>query len=467
MDIPQELKQILTDTPELQQAYLVGGCVRDGILGSSQKDFDIEVYGLSYEQLQRVLSRWGRPDLVGRSFGVIKLTTPAGTTYDFSLPRRDSKTASGHKGFEIHIDPSIQPEEAASRRDFTINALMLDVRSGRVLDFFGGERDLHHRVLRHVGPAFPEDPLRVLRGMQFAGRFNLTATDETLALCRSIAHTYRELALERVREEWFKWARLSIMPSAGLRFLRDSGWCVHFPELAALIGVPQDPEWHPEGDVWAHSLHACDAMAGLEAWKQADDESRTVWMLTALCHDLGKAETTHEEMKNGRLRIVSPGHSENGAVLAKSFLGRMDTPETIVHRVTPLIIDHLVHINPLSDRGVRRLAARLDPETINGLIQVITADHSGRPPKPGGLPESARQLLERSQELKISQRPPAAILMGRHLLERGVAPGPGMGEILHAAHEAQLDGAFNDLEGALGWLRNFLNSRSAGGPLGP
>ena len=452
MKLPAELKHILFETPELRRAYLVGGCVRDGLLGRPQKDFDIEVYGLPYEALQRCLTRWGRPDLVGRSFGVVKLSTSSGATYDFSVPRRDSKTMPGHKGFEIQLDPEIEPEQAAARRDFTINALMLDVRSEKILDFFGGEKDLRNKTLRHVGDAFPEDPLRVLRGMQFAGRFDLTAAPETLALCRSIVGTFKELAPERIREEWFKWARLSAAPSAGLRFLRDGGWIEHFPELAALIGVRQDPGWHPEGDVWNHSLHACDAMAGLETWKQADEESRIAWMLAALCHDLGKAHTTSEEMKKGRLRIVSHGHAERGVALAEAFLQRIDAPLMYRQRVAPLVADHLVQIAPLSDRGIRRLAARLAPETILGLIQLITADHSARPPLPPGLPTTARQLLERSGDLQIAQQAPRALLMGRHLLEKGMTPGPQMGIILKAAYEAQLDGLFDDLDGAMAWL---------------
>jgi tRNA nucleotidyltransferase (CCA-adding enzyme) len=452
MTIPPELKAILTETPELRRSFLVGGCVRDALLGLDQKDYDVEVYGISYDELQRALARWGRPDLVGRSFGVVKLFMASGATYDFSVPRRDSKTMAGHKGFEVILEPDIRPEDAAARRDFTINALMMDPRTGVHMDFFGGEKDLKNRVLRHVSAAFPEDPLRVLRGMQFAARFNLTPAVETIALCQSIVDTFAELAPERIREEWFKWARLSAVPSAGLRFLKDCGWLVHFPELAALVGVPQDPEWHPEGDVWNHTLHACDAMVKLDGWRSAPEDSQITWTLAALCHDLGKANTTHEEMKEGRMRTVSPGHSETGVPLAGSFLSRIDAPVSVRERITPLIADHLIHINPLSDRGIRRLAARLQPETIFGLVQLIAADHSGRPPKPGGMPPAAQELLKRSSDLKISERAPIGILMGRHLVERGMAPGPEMGRLLRAAYEAQLDGVFSDLEGALRWL---------------
>src|SRR5262245_14782353 len=178
--LPTELLQILKESPELQQAYLVGGCVRDALLAMPVKDLDVEVFGTSYQQLADVLARWGKTDLVGQSFGVIKLTVEPGRTFDFTIPRRDSKVAPGHRGFEITFDANISPQEAAARRDFTINALMFDPHQDRILDFFGGKADLQNRVLRHTSPAFSEDPLRVLRGMQLAARFDLKAADETI-----------------------------------------------------------------------------------------------------------------------------------------------------------------------------------------------------------------------------------------------------------------------------------------------
>ena len=229
--IPEELRKILNGTPTLANAYLVGGCVRDALAGIAHHDFDIEVFGVGYEELAKSLRRWGRTDLVGRSFGVVKLTTPDGDTHDFSIPRRDSKVAPGHKGFEVTFDPAITPREAAARRDFTVNALMFDPRRNEVLDFFGGQDDWQARRLRHTSEAFVEDPLRVLRGMQFAARFDLTIAPETAALCRSIKASYRELAVERVREEWFKWAGKSTVPSRGLQLLVATEWVEHFPEI--------------------------------------------------------------------------------------------------------------------------------------------------------------------------------------------------------------------------------------------
>ncbi len=451
--LPASLSRIFRETPELARAYLVGGCVRDWKLGIQCTDFDIEVYGVDPDTLLASLSRWGRTDAVGRAFGVVKLTVP-GHVFDFSLPRRDSKSGPGHRGFEITFDSSLDPREAASRRDFTINAMMFDPHRGELLDFFGGETDLRNRVLRHTSAAFAEDPLRVLRGMQFAGRLDLTAAPETLELCRQIAATHSELAVERVREEWIKWATKSVRPSAGLRFLRDSGWLDHYPEIAALVGVAQDPEWHPEGDVWTHTLACLDALAELPAWLESDSRRRLFLTLAVLAHDFGKPACTHEVEREGRRRIVSPGHEPAGGPLAASFLGRLAMPESYGAPVVPLVINHLAHLNAPTPRGVRRLAQRLIPATIDDLIVVITADVFGRPPRPREVPSGVTALREAAEQLQLERTAPKPILLGRHLAASGLTPGPGFKRLLDAAFEAQLDGDFQDLDGALQWLRS-------------
>ncbi|HEY3915900.1 MAG TPA: HD domain-containing protein [Verrucomicrobiae bacterium] len=451
--IPPELERILRETPELGRAFLVGGCVRDALLGLPHgKDFDVEVFGADYETIHKALSRWGRTDLVGRSFGVIKLVTRDGYNCDFTIPRKDSKVAPGHKGFAIEFDPGITPRDATARRDFTINSIMYDPRSHEVIDFFGGAADLKNRVLRHTSAAFVEDPLRVLRGMQFAGRFDLRAAPETIELSRQIKSGFAELAVERVREEWFKWAQLSAMPSAGLRFLIDSEWVDHFPEIKALVGVPQEPEWHPEGDVFTHTCHCCDAMAGLEGWRSAYAKSRIVYMLAILAHDFGKPATTRRELKGDRMRIVSPGHEEAGAGLAATFLDRMRAPIAIRERVIPLVRNHLFRLQPISDHAVRRLARRLAPENIRSLCLVMTADSMGRPPRPAVEPENVKLVLARAHELEVKEQAPRPILLGRHLMEAGLLPNESFGTILDAAFDAQLDGAFGDVAGGFRWL---------------
>lgn len=450
--VPDELARILHETPELAHAWLVGGCVRDALLKLPQKDFDIEVFGVSYEQLAKALARWGKTDLVGQSFGVVKLTVSSGEVCDFTIPRRDSKTSPGHKGFQITFDPNISPREAAGRRDFTINAMMYDPRKNELLDFFGGASDLQNKILRHTTDAFSEDPLRVLRGMQFAARFGLTAAPETIALAHSIRHTHSELAVERVREEWFKWAARSTLPSAGLRFLAQSGWIENYPELQAMIGTPQDHEWHPEGDVFIHTCHCCDALVELPEWKSADEESRIVLSLGVLTHDMGKATTTQRVERDGVQRIISPGHEEVGVTLAETFLNRINTPRNIAERIAPLVRNHMAHLHEVTDRSVRRLARRLAPETIDGLCVLMTADSFGRPPKPRRVPAMVGALRERAAALHVQDRAPEPILKGRHLVDLGMSPGPDFGAILNAAYDAQIEGRFFTLDEAFAWL---------------
>jgi tRNA nucleotidyltransferase (CCA-adding enzyme) len=456
MTLPDELAFLLREVPALSRAYLVGGCVRDALLGIPHQDFDLEVYGVDYETLARALGAYGRVDLVGKSFGVIKFSSRSGGQWDFSLPRRDSKLSAGHKGFQVAFDPGIQPCAAASRRDFTINALMFDPRTGEYLDFFGGQDDLARRILRHTSPAFVEDPLRVLRGMQFAARFHLVPAPETVVLCRSITSTFSELAVERVGMEWFKWALAGQRPSAGLQFLKTTGWLQHFPEIAALDGTPQDPGWHPEGDVFTHTCHCCDALAELPEWRAADPTTRRVLMFAVLAHDFAKPQTTHQAERDGRLRIVSPGHEEQGGPLAEAFLTRIDAPNEIKERVAPLVKHHLAHLQMSSARSVRRLANALAPATIEELCLVMIADQFGRPPKPREVHAGVTKLRAKAEQLRLQNAAPKPLLLGRHLIARGQKPGAGFGALLGKAFEAQLEGEFTDLEGAQQWLDRRL-----------
>jgi tRNA nucleotidyltransferase (CCA-adding enzyme) len=289
--------------------------------------------------------------------------------------------------------------------------------------------------------------------MQFAGRFDLRAAPETAALCDGIKSAYGELAVERVREEWFKWAGLAAVPSAGLRFLIDSGWIDHFPEIKSLVGVPQEPAWHPEGDVFIHTRHCCDALARLPAWRDAAPPTRVVYMMAILTHDFGKPETTRRELKDGVERIVSPGHDEAGARLAGQFLTRINAPSAVIERVIPLVANHLFSFQELTDHAIRRLAKRLEPSNIEDLCVIMTADSLGRPPRPPKVPESVTRLLAKARDLKVRQNAPRPILLGRHLIEHGLTPGPAFHPILEAAYDAQLEGTIHDLPSALEWLK--------------
>lgn len=429
------------------QPLIVGGAVRDWLLGLPPKDIDIEVYHLDAERLVAVLTTFGRVDAIGRSFGILKLFLPGGREVDVSLPRRESKQGTGHRGFIATPDPHMTPREAAARRDFTFNALAL-TPEGSVLDFFGGRADLHAKILRHTTAAFAEDPLRVLRAMQFAARFGLRLAPETATLCRSLLGEASTLSIERIWSEWYKWAVKGVWPSAGLRVLCESGWIALYPELAALIDCPQDPHYHPEGSVWEHTLHVCDAAAVVASRERLAREQHVALLFAALCHDFGKPSTTFLDPE-GRFR--SPGHAEEGVVLASAFLSRIGCPQGLAAPVLPLVREHMVHLGMVvSERTVRRLAARLPPATIALWGHLLEADARGRPPLPPSTPGAA--IVALAQQIGAAQGRPAPLLLGRNLIAIGMQPGPALGEIVRCAYQAQLDGAFTTLDEALAWV---------------
>jgi tRNA nucleotidyltransferase (CCA-adding enzyme) len=461
MILPPELDRIVRALHAAGfRALIAGGAVRDDLLALEPKDFDVEVYGVSFDALAELLAHHGRIDLVGQSFGVVKLTVSGGCIYDFSLPRRDSKIGRAHRDFLATFDPEITPKEAATRRDFTINAMAYDPIANEFLDFFGGRDDLKNRVLRATSDAFREDPLRVLRGMQFACRFDLTIDPSTAEHCRAIAHEYATIAPERVAEEFMKWAIKSSHPGRIAGYLAATGWIAHFPEIANILQVPQDPEWHPEGDVGIHTMLVVDAAARIASRDLLEDDERAVLLFSALTHDFAKAGTTALRERNGNLRWTAHGHEAAGGPLARVFLERIGIKSAIVEQVVPLVENHLAHSslrNDVTPRTVRRLALRLAPANITQLIRLIEADHSGRPPLPKGLPESAVRIRDMAAAQAVATKPQSALILGRHVLPYfDNRPGPHIGEVTRAAYEAQTDGAFSNEEEALLWLNNFM-----------
>jgi tRNA nucleotidyltransferase (CCA-adding enzyme) len=425
------------------RALLVGGCVRDCALGLPATDLDIEVYGIPPARLVELLAERFAVDLVGRAFGVIKIR---GVPIDVSIPRRSSRGGRGPEEFETLSDPDMTPAEAAARRDFTINAIAFDPLAGEIIDPFRGIEDLEASTLRHTTERFAEDPLRVLRGMQLAARFDLDVAAETVALCREIEPG--SLARERIFEEWKKLVLRSRRPSRGLGLLRDCGWIRHFPELEALIGCEQDPEWHPEGDVWIHTLHCMDSFA---TERSGDERENLVVGLAVLCHDFGKPSTT--KVEGGR--ITAKHHEPLGEARTRSFVGRMTNEHTLIDEVAALVGAHLAPLQLFEahagDAAVRRLARRVG--RIDRLVRVARADQAGRPPlEPGGF-AAGDWLLERARALEVEAAAPGRIVKGRHLLQLGLSPGPQLGSILEACYAAQLEGEFSTLEGGLDYAR--------------
>lgn len=446
------------------QPFIVGGAVRDWLRGEAPKDLDVEVFGLEPAALDQALGSF-KVDAVGRSFGVLKVTIDR-ETFDVALPRRDSKSAPGHRGFVVTTDPQMPFADAAARRDFTINAIGWNVIAGRLEDPHGGQADLRARVLRHVSPAFAEDPLRVLRGCQFAARFELTWDEGTLALCRLLVPELPTLPVERLWAEWQKLLLKSTRPSQGLDAFVATGAIALWPELAAMLHVPQDATWHPEGQdhplgsLWVHNGMVTDQAVRVLADDGVDDEDeRLIVVLGALCHDLGKPCTTRWE----RDRWRSLGHEEAGEAPTRSFLQRIGCSQRIIDAVVPLVLHHLKPFQlaqaQAGSAAIRRLAVKVP---LLRLARVARADYLGRTTPAAlattdsrAIPE-VQWLMTRAAELNVQASAPRPLLLGRHLLAQGHRAGPQLGGQLAQAFEAQLDGAFADEAGALAWARAHL-----------
>lgn len=429
------------------RAYCVGGCVRDALLGVEPKDVDVEIYGLEAEKIERILSKKFRFEIVGKSFGVWILK---GLDIDVSMPRTERKTGIGHKAFEIVGDPFLTPKEACARRDFTINAILYDILSGDIIDEFGGMGDLKNKILRHTSERFSEDPLRVLRAMQFAARFNLDVAPETVELCSKIE--MENLPEERIFEEWKKLILKGVEISRGLFFLRDCGWVKYFRELADMAGCPQDPRWHPEGDVYVHTAHCMDSFAKKRV---GDDREDLIVGLAVLCHDMGKPKCTTIGDDGA---IHSYGHDIIGGKVARKFLEHLTREKSIVEEVVPLVERHMAVLDlwrsNAGDGAIRRLAGKV--KRIDRLVRLDDADRNGRPPiKPEDSPQGL-WIMQRAEALAIKDSAPKPILLGRHLIELGLAPSVKFKDILNAAYEAQLDGAFFDVEHAVKYAKDNL-----------
>ncbi|WP_209560789.1 CCA tRNA nucleotidyltransferase [Frigoribacterium sp. PvP032] len=424
---------------------VVGGAVRDalrdalsgGASSATPKDVDIEVLDVDeLEQLRPHLARVARVDDVGASFGIL-VATVGGVDFDISVARERS-TAGGETA-------------ASSRRDFTANALGWDYATGELVDPWGGAADVAASVLRRVGPSFSDDPLRPLRAVQFVARFGWRIDEETLEACRDLAPSYGTVPRSRVWGEWKKLATRGIHISRAVQALEDMGWLSHFPALAAARGVPQDPVWHPEGDVLTHLGLSADAAAASAESSGLPADARLLAVLGALVHDVGKPYVT-AVTDDGR--ITSYGHDTVGDPVAQDFLTGIGSPHVLRDRIGGLVAEHMCHVSTVGSptkAAVRRLVRRLDRRsgvTILDWARVVDADVAGR--GPAGSPPVSGPWVALATELGPSPR--KSLLTGRHLMSLGYRPGPQLGVIIAAAVEAQDDGLFDDEEGAVAWF---------------
>ncbi len=472
------------------RAFYVGGYVRDRVLGIDSKDVDIEVHGIEPDSLYEILQQIGEPLSYGKSFGVYSL---AGEEIDIAMPRReraadhenrgadaakrpadhenhctcsDKKTADctstggssagvparGHRDFEIEIDPYIGTYEAARRRDFTINALMQDVLTGEIIDHFGGLEDLQNGIIRHIyAEAFVEDPLRVLRAAQFAARFGFTVAPETIELCRGI--DLSALSRERVEEELKKALLKADKPSIFFETLRSMDQLgIWFTELEQTIGLEQDPVFHPEGDVWTHSMQVLDRAAANRS--NASEPYR--FMLFALVHDLGKISTT-ERIKG---RIHSYEHETKGLPVVESFARRVTAEKGV--------IDYLLNMVPLHMRPNVMAYSRSAVKSTNKLFDLADAPEdliyfadADRPLFSGteAFSGDSAFLFERLSLFNEMMEKP--YVMGRDLIDAGLEPGEDFGEILDFAHKLRLAGIEKELalKQALAYARKLRRER--------
>jgi len=408
--------------------YYVGGFVRDALLGQANKDVDIEVHGITPGCLEEILDTLGQRISIGESFGIFHLK---GYSLDIAMPRKEAARGQGHKDFDVFVDPFIGTRGAALRRDFTINALMQDVLTGEIVDHFGGREDLQAGILRHVSSeSFAEDPLRVLRCAQFAARFEFRVAEETVELCRGMA--LQHLPGERIGGELKKALLKAARPSVFFEVLRQMDQLdVWFPELKALIGVPQNPVYHAEGDVWNHTMMVLD-----EAAKLRGRASDPYWfMLSALVHDFGKAVCTGET--NGVLHAYA--HEELGLPLAEAFLRRITSESKLIDYVLNLTELHMKPNTVAGARSAEKVTNRMfdravDPE---GLICIALADDRGRiTSRPGE--DSEAFLYARLEIFRETMARP--YVMGRDLIGAGFRPDKDFTEILNYAHKLRLAG---------------------------
>lgn len=426
------------------RAYYVGGFVRDRLLGLENKDIDIEVHGIQPRELEEILDSAGERMTIGQSFGVYTLK---GCGLDIAMPRREKQRGAGHRDFDIIVDPFLGAEKAAKRRDFTVNAMMQDVLSGEVLDFFGGMDDLSARILRHVSDeSFSEDALRVLRGAQFAARFAFTVAPETVELCRGM--TLDALARERVEAELKKALLKAPKPSIFFRLLREMNrldeW---FAEVSALIGVGQNPRFHAEGDVWEHTMLVLDAAA-----KYRDKtENPYAFMLAALSHDFGKPATTRET--DGVLHAY--GHESEGVCAAKAFFERLGCANRTADYALPLIENHMrPNILAHAKAGIKATNKMFDsvPDPA-ALIYLALSDREGQ--RCQDPPEASEAFLFERLEIyrEYMSRP---FVTGKDLVQAGLAPGENFSDILAYAHKLRLSGV--DKQSALKQTLSYAKS---------
>ena len=433
------------------RAYFVGGCVRDAILGHEVTDFDIEVFGIDFCALKSLLEKYFDVDETGRSFCVLKI---GGLPIDVSVPRSERKLGDSHRAFEVRQLKTFDVRAAADRRDFTINSIYFDVHDEKLIDEFGGMKDLRHGILRHVSEKFSEDPLRVLRGMQFAGRFELKCDKETLNICCELS--IENISKERIFSEWEKLILKSKKPSFGLKFLMDSGWLKFFPEIDILRECHQDISQHPEDTVFEHTCLAMDVFAETKIGNPYED---LVLGFATLCHDFGKPYVTTKD----KYGIHHYGHDEAGILPAKNFLMQINVPRGIIDDVLPLVRYHMLPRTMFQNRGNNSVSDVLhlanNVGRIDRLLRLCYNDCVGRKDFLKNYDSRPDDwLMNISKSLGVFEKKPKQIIQGNDLLSIGLTPSDKFSKIINSCFEAQLDGKFSTHSEGMEFLQKIAEN---------
>lgn len=435
MHITEFTRRILDLLSNIGKPYIVGGAVRDYVLNTESKDVDIEVFGVSLEEILAKLSDFPT-DIIGKSFGVIEYTN--GTEkINVSVPRVE--IASDIMQWEFIFPYDISLYNAAQRRDYTANSLYWDYENNSLIDMFDGVKDIESKTLRVVNRlTFVEDPLRVLRGMSMSSRFGFSADDRTNDIFSRMLHYYPFIPVERIWTEWEKWSRGPYSWKI-LQFLQNSMWILWYPQITMLQNLEQDPIYHPEGTVFTHTM-----LALKEAHSANHHESLLAFAI--LCHDFGKAATT----VYGK-RISSPDHAFASSRMAYRFMNDINAPHDLRDAVVELCRYHMFPIDKYTVSQLRHLISDLKHNSFDDLYDLILADRNGR-----NLPLVTRDDFPNlNNDLRTVNTIP--LLMGRHLIEAGMKPSREFGEILKLALSEQLDGKFDSIEGAREWLQSYMN----------
>ncbi len=465
------------------RALLVGGYVRDLLVGQEPKDADVEVFGVAPERLFELLETLfpGQVHDVGRAFGILKVHLSHGIEFDVAIPRTESKTAPGHKGFAINSNPYLSLKDAAQRRDFTVNAISLDSLTGELIDPWNGQADLEKKLLRVVDPkTFVEDPLRVYRAVQFLARFEFTLEAESRQLMETMVREgqLKELSSERITDEFIKLLLLAEKPSIGFELMRELGIIEQsYPELQSLIGTQQEPEWHPEGDVWIHTMLVADQAAKIirrpeNAEFTRDERLQTV--LGAICHDFGKPPTTFRAEKKGVMRWTSPGHQEAGEAPTLAFCARLKFSESVVHAARMIALHHLrpseyylkKEKGELTDasyaNAIRTLLKKIKPLNWRVMHASAEADFRGR----GFADADTRDypygelFKETIIREKLDEEALHPLVMGHELIELfQLEPGPYIGNLMRAIEHARDKGEIKTKDEALVFAGDLVKNR--------